>query len=169
MAFAGAGQAQQRGQSRDDLLDALTRHIQICGEITDTQQRLSCYDRLQTQVGGVAAPAQPTPTPLQAAPAAPALQTPPAPTMGSSVNSAPLTPQPLGVPGGGVATLGGPSQPTTQDPNAAFDPRSSRLPAAGGGRPQAAAADAPHRSAAGPQFLDAAAAGDAGRDQPDLR
>ena len=70
VAFAGVGQAQTRGQSRDDLLDALTRHIQICGEITDTQQRLSCYDRLQTQVGGVTAPASaPTPTPLQAAPA----------------------------------------------------------------------------------------------------
>src|SRR5262245_46895633 len=72
MAFAGASAAQQRGQSRDDLLDALTRHIQICGEMADTQSRLSCYDRLQTQVGGVtppAQPAQPTPTPLQASPA----------------------------------------------------------------------------------------------------
>ena len=57
VAFTSVGQAQSRGQSRDDLLDALTRHIQICGEITDTQQRLSCYDRLQTQVGGVSAPA----------------------------------------------------------------------------------------------------------------
>ena len=64
--LTGAGHAQNRGQSRDDLLDALTRHIQICAEITDTQQRLSCYDRLQTQVGGVTAP-PPTPTPLQAA------------------------------------------------------------------------------------------------------
>ena len=34
MAFACASWAQQRGQSRDDLLDALTRHIQICGEMT---------------------------------------------------------------------------------------------------------------------------------------
>src|SRR5882672_7076286 len=86
VALAGAGHAQTtRGQSRDDLLDALTRHIQICGEITDTQQRLSCYDRLQTQVGGVSAPAQATPTPLQAAPAAPAAPatlTPPPATMG---------------------------------------------------------------------------------------
>jgi hypothetical protein len=126
MALAGAGQAQQRGQSRDDLLDALTRHIQICGEISDTQQRLSCYDRLQTQVGGVTAPAQPaptpTPTPLQASPA-PA--TPPA-TTGSAINTAPLTPQPLAVPGGGVATLGGSAQPAApQDPNAAFDPRTA--------------------------------------------
>jgi hypothetical protein len=144
VAFTGAGQAQSRGQSRDDLLDALTRHIQICGEITDTQQRLSCYDRLQTQVGGVTAPA-PTPTPLQAAPA-PSMQMSPPPTTGSSINSAPLSPQPLGVPGGGVATLGGPS-PTPppagtlappSDPNAAFDPRSStyRMPEAMGPKPQ---------------------------------
>lgn len=124
-AFAGTGHAQSRGATRDDLLDALTRHIQICAEITDTQARLSCYDRLQTQVGGVqagapaqpAAAAAPTPTPIQAGGA-------PAPSSGPAINTAPLTPQPLGVPGGGVATLGGPSaQP--QDPNAAFDPRSA--------------------------------------------
>ena len=142
MAFAGVSQAQQRGQSRDDLLDALTRHIQICGEITDTQQRLSCYDRLQTQVGGVAAPTQPTPTPLQAQPVAP---TQPSTTMGtttgSSINSAPLTPQPLGVPGGGVAAIGGSGNPaplTTQDPNAAFDPRTAgyRPPETLGPKPQ---------------------------------
>ena len=57
VAFAGTAHAQTRGGSRDDLLDALTRHIQICSEITETQARLSCYDRLQTQVGGVQAPA----------------------------------------------------------------------------------------------------------------
>ena len=73
--FASAGHAQTRGQSREDLLDALTRHIQICGEITEQQAKLSCYERLQTQVGGVQAPpaatplaattpAAPTPTPL---------------------------------------------------------------------------------------------------------
>jgi hypothetical protein len=145
-ALAGVGHAQTRGQSRDDLLDALTRHIQICGEITDTQQRLSCYDRLQTQVGGVSAPApapaQPTPTPLQAAPAPPIQMSPPS-TTGSTINSAPLTPQPLTVPGGGVATLGGPSPsmaapPATQDPNAAFDPSRStyRPPEALGPKPQ---------------------------------
>jgi len=156
MALAGTGHAQTRGQSRDDLLDALTRHIQICGEITDTQQRLSCYDRLQTQVGGVTAPA-PTPTPLQAAPA-PSMQSqsPPPTTMGSSgssISSAPLSsqplspqplaPQPLGVPGGGVATLGGPSPsmgapPPARDPDAAFDPSSStyRVPGPTGPKPQ---------------------------------
>jgi hypothetical protein len=161
-ALAGVGHAQTRGQSRDDLLDALTRHIQICGEITDTQQRLSCYDRLQTQVGGVTAPA-PTPTPLQAAPAPsmqaapapsmpmnppPTMGNPPPPTMGSSINSAPLSPQPLapqplGVPGGGVATLGSSAPPmgappSTQDPNAAFDPSSQtyRTPEAVGPKPR---------------------------------
>jgi hypothetical protein len=154
-ALAAAGHAQPRGQSRDDLLDALTRHIQICGEISETQQRLACYDRLQTQVGGVAPPAQPTPTPLQATPTP--LQPMPTPptSSGSSISSAPLSPQPsspqplspqpppLTVPGGGVATLGS-SSPTmggsspSQDPDAAFDPRSaaSRPPATLGPRPQ---------------------------------
>jgi len=139
-AFAGAGHAQQR---RDDLLDALTRHIQICGEMTETQARLSCYDRLQTQIGGVAPPAgaatpAPTPTPLQAAPTpAPAppqtltptpLQPPAGGSSGGSINAQPLSPQPLGVPGGGVATLGGGGTqpaPAPRDPDAAFDPRSS--------------------------------------------
>ncbi len=140
---ASAGHAQTRGQSREDLLDALTRHIQICGEITEQQAKLACYERLQTQVGGVTAPAAappastPTPTPLRAG-NTPAASTGPttSQTTGSSISSTPLTPQPLapqplGVPGGGVATLGGnapaplapPSQP--QDPNAAFDPRAA--------------------------------------------
>lgn len=149
LVLASASQAQQRGQSRDDLLDALTRHIQICGEITETQSRLACYDRLQTQVGGVSPPAQPAPTPLQTSPAAPTPLTPlpPATTpgpSGSSITSAPLAPQPLGVPGGGVATLGGSAQPpgtpaaTAQDPSAAFDPRSSayRPPDSAGPKPQ---------------------------------
>jgi hypothetical protein len=146
MAFAGASAAQQRGQSRDDLLDALTRHIQICGEMTDTQSRLACYDRLQTQVGGVTPQAQPTPTPLQAQPAPTPLAPQPPPTTmgssGSSISAAPLSPQPLGVPGGGVATLGsggGASPPpSTQDPNAAFDPRTAgyRPPETMGPRPQ---------------------------------
>ncbi|MBI3199079.1 MAG: hypothetical protein HYZ40_16545 [Rhodospirillales bacterium] len=134
VAFASVGHAQTRGQSRDDLLDALTRHIQICGEMTGTEARLACYDRLQTQVGGVqgsapaaAAPA-PTPTPLQSG----GTTAPPAgSSTGSSISSSPLTPQPLGVPGGGVATLGGGTQPQPsplaqpQDPNAAFDPRTA--------------------------------------------
>ena len=119
--FASSGHAQTRGQSRDDLLDALTRHIQICGEMTSTQARLACYDRLQTQVGGVqgnAPAAASTPAPPTSA------------STGSSINTTPLTPQPLGVPGGGVATLGGTQSPPgplgqPQDPNAAFDPRTA--------------------------------------------
>ncbi|MFI4999996.1 MAG: hypothetical protein ACHQK9_08965 [Reyranellales bacterium] len=129
---AGASHAQPRGpSSREDLLDALTRHIQICAEITDTQSRLACYDRLQTQVGGVqsAAPAQPTPTPLRPG-SPPSSVQPSAPSAGT-----PLAPPPLGVPGGGVATLGGGQQqvqagtmqppPLTSDPDRAFDPRSA--------------------------------------------
>jgi hypothetical protein len=151
-ALAGNGQAQTRGQSRDDLLDALTRHIQICGEISETQQRLACYDRLQTQVGGVSPPAQPTPTPLQATPTPLPAAPPPTPSSGASISSAPLSPQspsqplpsqPLTVPGGGVATLGSSSPSisggsTSQDPNAAFDPRtaSTRPPETLGAKPQ---------------------------------
>ncbi|CAN5727278.1 hypothetical protein BH11PSE3_BH11PSE3_11810 [soil metagenome] len=142
LALTGTGMAQQRGPNRDDLLDALTRHIQICGELSETQARLSCYDRLQTQVGGVSPQSQPTPTPLQANPT---MQGPPPPTMGtttgSTINSTPLTPQPLGLPGGGVATLGsgaGPAPPPVQDPNAAFDPRNAgyRPAEAQGPKPQ---------------------------------
>lgn len=153
MAFAGTSAAQQRGQSRDDLLDALTRHIQICGEMTETQARLACYDRLQTQVGGVAPQSQPTPTPtptpLQAQPTPTPLAPPPTTNIGSgsggsSISSAPLTPQPLGVPGGGVATLGAgggaanPPPAMTRDPDAAFDPRTAgyRPPENMGTRPQ---------------------------------
>ena len=151
VALAGTAQAQPRGAARDDLLDALTRHIQICGEITETQARLSCYDRLQTQVGGVQAPAAPTPTPTATSLRASPTPTPlsPMPSTGSSISSAPLTPQPLGVPGGGTATLGGP-QPlgapaltgpvaaAPYDPNAAFDPSAStyRPPEAIGPKPQ---------------------------------
>ncbi len=135
--FASTAQAQTRGQSRDDLLDALTRHIQICGELTATEARLACYDRLQTQIGGVQgstppAAAAPTPTPLQAGTVSPAPAT--GLSTGSTISSAPLTPQPLGIPGGGVATLGTGAAPQAnppsmpQDPNAAFDPRTATQP-----------------------------------------
>ena len=49
LTVTGAADAQQR-RSRDDLLDSLTRHIQICAEISDSQARLSCYDKMQTDV-----------------------------------------------------------------------------------------------------------------------
>ena len=46
--LAGAGHAQQRGQSRDDLLDALTRHIQICTEITASRALARMNARLKS-------------------------------------------------------------------------------------------------------------------------
>jgi hypothetical protein len=110
LAAAGAD-AQTRRPSREDLLDALTRHIQICSEISDQQARLSCYDKLQTQVGDVQAPA-PSPTPLattQKPPLPPppaALPPPPSSITGGPVGSTPLAAPPLMVPGGGAATLG---------------------------------------------------------------
>ncbi|WP_428660269.1 hypothetical protein [Reyranella sp.] len=129
---AGVADAQQ---SRDDLLDAMTRHVQICAEISDSAQRLACYDKVQNKVGDVQAPAPArTPTPLGTMPSQPSLPPlqpanppPPAYTGGSQVGNptpldpppssytggsqlgspTPLTPPPLAVPGGGTATLGG--------------------------------------------------------------
>ncbi len=150
---AGAANAQPN-KSREDLLDALTRHIQICAEISDSQSRLSCYDKVQTDVGNAPARA-PTPTPLASNPPpppppsmAPSNAPPPPPpsssVAGGQVGQAPLGPPPLMVPGGGQATLGGntpsssiyapppgsasptPLAPPAQgDPDAAFNPRAA--------------------------------------------
>ena len=108
---AASANAQQRGQQREDLLDALSRHISICTEIADNSARLACYDRLQTRIGDVQ-PVAPSPTPLR-----PGVQ--------------PLPP--LTTPGGAPATLGG--NPNVQagptplgqpgDPDRAFDPQAS--------------------------------------------
>ena len=140
--------AQQRPASREDLLDAMTRHVQICAEITDGQQRLSCYDKLQTQVGSVQAPPRPapTPTPLGSSlppppPASPPDQ-PPAVTGSNQFGGTPLNPPPLQLPGGGTASLGGPTPlgPPPSDPDRAFNPREStyRPPESAGARPQPA-------------------------------
>jgi hypothetical protein len=135
-AFGAAGHAQPRApSSREDLLDALTRHIQICAEMSDSQARLSCYDRLQTQVGGVqAGPASPTPLRPGAPAAPPSVQA--IPSGGPSISGQPLTPPPLNVPGGGTATLGGgqvqsgglPPAPSATNPDAAYDPRTATSP-----------------------------------------
>jgi hypothetical protein len=94
---AGAAEAQPRKPSREDLLDALTTRIQICAEISDSRDRLACYDKMQTQVVDPQAGA-PAPTPLR----------PSAPTPQQAAGPAgTLTPPPLSVPGGGTATLGG--------------------------------------------------------------
>jgi hypothetical protein len=116
---AGTGHAQSGHPSREDLLDQLTRHVQICSEITDTQQRLACYDKMQNNVGGAPAPTagrQPTPLannrpppPRPASPPPPS--SPPPSSDGSSYSSAPLSPPPLTTPGGGIATLGPQGQP----------------------------------------------------------
>ena len=144
MTVAGVAHA----QSREDLLDQLVRHIQLCAEITDTQQRLACYDKMQNNVGGGApasqagnrAPPSPAPTPT------PIPSTPPASSSGGSYSTTPLQPPPLSTPGGGVATIGGSSAETSQpnpppssyDPDRAFDPNAAGAGQAGspGPKPQ---------------------------------
>src|SRR6185436_2071167 len=129
LTLTGAADAQQRRPSREDLLDALTRHIQICSELTDGPARLSCYDKLQTQVGDVqASTPAPTPTPLASNPPPPQ-PLPPPPASGSQIGAAPLAPPPLMVPGAGAATLGQPGTaaptplgPPQADPDRAFNP-----------------------------------------------
>jgi len=127
LAFAsldGVALAQSR-PSRDDLLDSLTRHIQICAELTGNQDRLACFDRLQTQVGNAQPPAaQPTPLQRDFQAAQPSTVTPLQP-LEPPLTPQPLTPQPLGLPGGGVATLGGPAPlqpPAASSPDAAYNP-----------------------------------------------
>ena len=146
-ALAGAAHAQQRGQSRDDLLDALTRHIQICGEITDTQARLACYDRCRPRSAACRRRRRPTPTPLHVQPprrrrshAAAATGAAIGSSGGSSISPRRSRRQPLSVPGGGTATLGGGRRCTSAAARAGAQ-RSRRrlrsaqpsdLPAAGG-------------------------------------
>jgi hypothetical protein len=123
---SAASDAQPRKPTREDLLDALTTHIQICAEIADGRDRLACYDKMQTKVGDVQ-PTAPVPTPLR--PGTPPQQAA-GPGAGGGYQGAPLAPPPLTVPGGGTATLGGgvqggtlgPAGPST-DPDAAFDTR----------------------------------------------
>jgi hypothetical protein len=123
---AGSASAQTRRPSREDLLDQLTRHIQICSEITDGQQRLACFDKMQNDVDDAQAPG-PQPTPLAGNPPPPSS---PSTSSGGGFGATPLAPPPLMTPGGGVATLGGrpgqstmpPPPPPSSDPDAAFDP-----------------------------------------------
>ena len=148
LTVAGAADAQQKGRSREDLLDALTRHIQICAELSDSQARLGCYDKLQTDVGDVSSARAPTPLANTPPPTAMSPSSPPPPPPSTSVaagqvGATPLAPPPLMVPGGGAATLGGnapsssiyappPGSPTPlapppppADPDAAFNPRAA--------------------------------------------
>ena len=126
VAVTAAANAQPR--KRDDLLDTMTRHIQLCADITDSQMRLACYDKLPMQLGD-APTTTPQPTPLRPGQA---------PTAGQQAaqpgSPTPLAPPPLQVPGGGPATLGGqvqaqnlpPSQTgMPQNPDAAFNPNAA--------------------------------------------
>lgn len=177
VAFAGIAAAQQsRPASRDDLLDTMTRHIQICAEITDTAQRLACYDKVQNRVGDVPPPAPArSPTPLGTTQSQPPAPLPPAnpppaysggsqvgnptpldppPAYGSSnqvgsptpLNPPPLNPPPLMVPGSGPATLGSTQSDPTPLGAPANDPDRAFNPRESGYRPPDAPAPRPQPS-----------------------
>ncbi len=99
----------QQPRPRDDLLDAVTRHVQICAEISDSAQRLACYDKVQNKVGDVQPPPPArTPTPLgtmQSQTAAP----PP-----------PLNPPPLTSPPAYIGSSNQLGNPTPLDPPPAY-------------------------------------------------
>lgn len=171
--LAGVANSQQpRPASRDDLLDTMTRHVQICAEITDSAQRLACYDRVQNKVGDVqpSAPAR-SPTPLGTMPSQPAaapppmapvtpptpaytggsqpgnptpLDPPPAYGAGGQVGSpTPLNPPPLMVPGGGTATLGSGQGGPTPLGSSTYDPDRAFNPRDSAYRPPEVAAPRP--------------------------
>ena len=123
--------ANAQPRKREDLLDALTRHIQICSEINDSQSRLGCFDKLQTQIGDVQSTTPPQPTPLRPGQPGGSL-----PQVQAGTGGGTLAPPPLTVPGGGVATLGGGGSggqvqaggtlaPPPTNPDQAFDPNSA--------------------------------------------
>ena len=162
----------QRGQSRDDLLDALTRHIQICAEITDSPAapvllRQGCRPRSATC-------RRPSAGHADAAagrhPAAAALNRRLAarPRQRQIGSDAARRRRRWPCPGGGVATLGGGPGAPPHGTAAGSQRSRPRLRSARRLRPigrrragaTAAAADAPHRSAAGAELRHADAAGD---------
>jgi len=108
--LGGVAHAQQpQPASRDDLLDAMTRHVQICAELTDSAQRLACYDKVQNKVGDVQPPAPArTPTPLGTMHSQPAAPLPP------------LTPAPSPAPAPSYAGSSQPGNPTPLDPPPAY-------------------------------------------------
>lgn len=90
VSVAGGAFAQRGADRSSELLDALARRLKICSEMTDSGQRLACYDRIETDVGsGATAAPAPVVPPVAAAPR------PIAPPPGTGpVSSQPLPPPP---------------------------------------------------------------------------
>jgi hypothetical protein len=130
LGLAGTAAAQQRGADRSsDLLDALARRMKICSEMTDTTQRLRCYDRVETDAAS-GAPAAPAPAAAPPPPAAP----PPVATpraVSPPPGAGPVTSQPLPPPPGMAAPQPGDPRPLAPPPAAAAEPQTFRDPATG--------------------------------------
>lgn len=117
---AGGAFAQRGADRSSELLDALARRLKICSEMTDSGQRLACYDRIETDVGsGAAAGPAPVVPPVGAAPRP--IAAPP--------GAGPVTAQPLPPPPGTGQPQPGDARPLTPPPPA--QPQVFRDPATG--------------------------------------
>jgi hypothetical protein len=112
LAVLGAGGAMAQPQSLDrssDMLDTMTRRLKLCSEISDTAQRLACYDRVES--GGTPPASTGGPTPLPPPSAAPrTVASPP------GVGSRPIEPVP------DSSRVGQDDKPVAPE-DRAFDPR----------------------------------------------
>jgi len=125
LGLAGTAAAQRGADRSSELLDALARRLKICSEVSDSGQRLACYDRIETDVGSGASAAPssaPPPPPVAVAPR------PVAPPPGAG----PVSSQPLPPPPGTAQPQPGDARPLAPPPPAAAtEPQVFRDPVTG--------------------------------------
>ncbi len=136
VAGTAAAQPQPSLDRSSDMLDTMTRRLKLCAEITETQARLACYDKVES--GGAPSSPPPATAAPQPAPAPQAAPTPPpappqrpaaAPTTTppSTVGSQPLAPPPTD-----PSRVGQDDKPVAPE-DRAFDPRQQGRGGAPGG------------------------------------
>lgn len=124
LCLSGLAAAQRGADRSSELLDALARRLKICAEITDSAQRLGCYDRIDNDVGSGASAAPPPP----AAPPPVAAPRPIGPPLGAGpVMSQPLPPPPLATQPGDPRPLGPPPSAGVTEPRTFRDPVTGRV------------------------------------------
>lgn len=125
LCLAGTASAQRGADRSSELLDTLARRLKICSEMTDTAQRLRCYDRIESDVGSGASAAPPPPA------AAPPITAAPRP-LGPPPGAGPVSSQPLPPPPGTAAPQPGDPRPLAPPPpGAVAEPQTFRDPVTG--------------------------------------